>query len=868
MHGVSSKRSDLKHQYKSYQETVAFLEEMVKRYPHLIKIRSIGKTWESRDIILATISLDVEYADLKPALLYTGTIHAREWIGNELAIAFIDYVLKNHQSDPRVIQALAKNTLYIVPVLNPDGFEYSRTHYSFWRKNRRKNADGSYGVDLNRNFSVGWIKSSNTSSNVYGGPAPFSEPETKAIKEFVDTHPNITIALDYHSQGNVFFPAHKFNHEAEIEGTDINVLCANMNFEIEKVTGRRYGIHRGKPPTKLISGSGREYYYSKGILAAVVEVGTRNIPDYLQNMSESIDENIPALLYALNEAHNYAPNTPARVEYFTICEYDNSCVELVWEYDKERFPNVYFEIYRNEKHKEACREPSLIGTTSDLRFIDKDRSSGKLYFYYIRPVDMLTKQKGPYAPQLKMMTKLGREEFYRTIYPLPQHIGYVAEKSTKNKEHFGKNSLFVGVNKTLGISYGVMKFNLDTIPPNAIIKEARISLYPLNRVNVKIEKYGEWGISLIEDVKDLSDFGQIHNAEIIQTLGQTIPSQKLTQGIWKTWELNEFERKLLQERLKMGHVLFRMQGPTKLPLGADSQMMMFDIGYGPFGGGIHYRPHLDIKYTLLPAEVEIEPLRLASVSEKEIKIDQLLCGYDEEGKVVYGYMEFDLSLLPDPDKTVITEAYIKIQSPGIKRSGEDIRYLIEFVDLENLDYKSIKNRKSLGFIDYEVSEEELQKQSVNYFLFDTSSKEQLEEFHAKNKPVGFIIRPTLASEAKNHLINWYDKKSPNVVRLVIKYIKRRKFPLPPAKNLKASVEKGMVKLMWENPNDPDFVGAYVVRNRFHPPKNPYDGVKLYAGKDNYTFDNFGNTKIPKYYAVFTYDNVPNYSEPVILYYEP
>jgi len=858
----------LKHQYRSYEETLSFLKEMVKKYPHLIRIQSIGKTWESRDIILATVSFDVEFADLKPALLYTGTIHAREWIGNELAVAFIDYLLTNHQTDPRVASALAKNTLYIVPVLNPDGFEYSQTHYSFWRKNRRKNPDGSFGVDLNRNFSVGWSKSSNPSSNVYGGPSPFSEPETKAIKEFVDTHPNITIALDYHSQGNVFFPAHKFNHEAEIEGTDLNVLCANMNFEIEKVTGRRYGIHRGKPPTKLISGSGREYYYSKGILAAVVEVGTKNIPDYLQNMSESIHENIPALLYALGEAHNYSQNTPPRVENFTLKEYASNCVELIWEYDKEAYPNVYFEIYRNEKHKEACKEPSLIATTSNLFFKDTDRSSGKLYFYYIRPVDPLTKQKGPYAPQLKMMTDLERDEFFRNIFPAPKQIGYVAQKSTKNKEHFGKNSLFVGVNKTLGISYGVMKINLDSIPPNAIIKEAHISLYPLNRVNVKIEKYGEWGISLIEDVEDLSDFQQIHNAKVIQTLGQTIPSQKLTQGIWKTWELNEYERKLLQERLKKGDVLFRLQGPTKLPLGADSQMMMFDIGYGPFGGGIHYRPHLDIKYTLPPVELEMEPLRLATIAPEGIEMDTLSCGYDEKGNVVYGYMEFDLEALPEPDRTVITKAYLKIQSPGIKKSGEDIRYLVEFVDLKELSYEQIQNRKSLGFIDYEVSEEDLQNQSVNYFLFDRASKEELEEFHAKRKPVGFIIRPTLASEAKNHLINWYDKKSPNVVKLVIKYIKRRKHPVAPVQNLKASIEKGMVKLTWQNPKDPDFRGAYVVRNRFHPPKNPQDGVKLYAGKDEYTYDNFGNPRIAKYYAIFTYDDVPNYSEPVILHYEP
>ncbi len=858
----------MKHQYRSYQETIDFLQECVKRYPHLIKLQSIGKTWEGREIILATLTQDVEFADLKPALLYTGTIHAREWIGNELAVAFIDFLLKNHDSDPRVMSALAKNTLYIVPVLNPDGFEYSRNHYSFWRKNRRKNPDGSYGVDLNRNFSVGWVKSKNYTSNIYGGPEPFSEPETRAIKEFVDTHPNITIALDYHSQGNVFFPAHKFNHEAEIEGTDLNVLCANMNFEIEKVTGRRYGIHRGKPPAKLIAGSGREYYYSRGILASVVEVGTRNIPDYLQNMSESIDENIPALLYALNEAHNYAKNTPARVENFTIAKVDETCVKLSWEYDLERYPNVYFEIYRNDKHKEACKEPSLIATTKRLEFVDRDRNSGKLYFYYIRPVDALTKQKGPFAPQVKVMTKLQRDEFFRNIFPYPQDIGYVAQKSTKNKEHFGKNSLFVGVNKTLGISYGVMKFKLSSIPPNAIIKEARISLYPLNRVNVKIEKYGEWGISFIEEVKELSDFESIHNAQVIQTLGQTIPSQKLTQGIWKTWELNEFERKILQAQLSKGEVLFRMQGPTKLPLGADSQMMMFDIGYGPFGGGIHYRPHLDIKYTLPPTEVEIEPLRLATVTDKEVIPDRLACGFDKEGRVVYGYMEFDLSTLPQADRTVITEAYIKIKNKKIKKSGEDIRYLVEFVDLQTVDYEHIVHRSSLGFIDYEVTEQKLIKEQTNYFLFDTASKIELEKFHQENRTVGFIIHPTLASATKDHIVEWFEKGSENEVKLVIKYIKRRKEPVAPVRNLKATIEKGMVKLTWKNPDDPDFVGAYVVRNRFHPPKNPQDGVKLYAGKDEYTYDNFGNTKIAKYYAVFTYDDVPNYSEPVVLKYEP
>jgi hypothetical protein len=64
------------------------------------------------------------------------------------------------------------------------------------------------------------------------------------------------------------------------------------------------------------------------------------------------------------------------------------------------------------------------------------------------------------------------------------------------------------------------------------------------------------------------------------------------------------------------------------------------------------------------------------------------------------------------------------------------------------------------------------------------------------------------------------------------------------------------------------VGAYVVRNSFHPPKNFMDGVKIYGGRDEYTYDTFGSLDKEKYYSVFTYDNVPNYSEPQVLHFVP
>jgi len=852
----------LKQQYKSYKQTSQFLEDSVKKYPDLIKIESIGKTWENRDIILATISLNVEHSHLKPAMLYTGSVHAREWIGNELAVSFIEYLLENHSSNPQVLKTLTKNTLYIVPCLNPDGFEYSRTHFSFWRKNRRDNGDGTFGVDLNRNFTIGYQKSTNTSSNVYSGPYPFSEPETVAIKKFVDIHNNITIALDYHSQGNVFFPGHKFRHEQEIEGTDINTICANMNYEIHKVTGRRYGIHRGKPPTKLISGSGREYYYSRGIIAVVVEVGTRNIPDFMQNMQESIDENIPALLRTLNESQNYSLNAPKRVDNFVVTNINKNEVTLSWDYENNK--DIYFQVFRNIHNKEACTSHNLICETFNKSFIDIQLKSSSSYYYYIRAVNSLTNVKSPFAPKLKVKTLLDNDEFSKTLFPNPKSVGFVASKSLEtNIKHFGVNSLFIGVNELKGISFGVMEFDISNIPSNAIIKDVQISLYPLNRVNAKIEKFGEWQISFLdqESVSEIYDFNQIDNAIILETLGDSIPSEKLTQGIWSHWNFNETERKTLESQLATGTVLFKINGPTTLPEGRDSQMMMFDLGYGKFGGGLHYRPNIDITYTIPSKKIELNASNITSISFDKTDNLQLMCGFDKNNHKIYGLMEFNLDLLPNSNNIVITNSYIQIKNKSASKTKEDIRYNLEFIEIEDLSYEALQNRDRIEFIGYEVSYNDLQKRKNHKFIFDTFSILALENIHNKNNNAKFVIKAT-SSDIKDHIVLWDTKDESSQVKLVIEYINKRNYGVKPIENLKCFIKNGKINLSWDNPSCDDFKGVYVVRNRFHKPNSPLDGDKIYAGNDNYTIDDFGSLDISKFYSIFTYDDVPNYSDPV------
>ncbi len=717
-------------------------------------------------------------------------------------------------------------------------------------------------MDLNRNFGVRFRKNTDTSSVVYGGPEAFSEPETRAIKEFVDHRPNITVALDYHSQGNVFFPAHKFNHEEEIEGTDLNMLCANMAGEIRKVTGRQYGIHRGKPPFNLIHGSGREYYYSKGILSTVVEVGTRNIPDYLMNMSQSVDENIPALLHALESAINYSHHAPERVSALKADEITAQQVTLSWEHDCDS--DVYFEIYRNEGPKQPCTEQNCIAVTGKKTCTDVQLKSGQRCYYTVRAVDRVTGIKSPFTPMLKVRTLLNKDEYFYTVFPAKKEVGYVGERTlAQNSSHFGHNSLFVGVNRKKGCCYGVVAFNLENLPKDTEIKKAAFSLYPMNRVNAKIEKFGEWSVSILDatEISDLTSYDQIANASVLQTLGDAIESDSLTQGIWTDWDFSAIERRLVQQQVEQGRLVLRIEGPDQLPLGHDSQMMQFDIGYGRFGGGIHYRPSLEMIYTRSSQQLHLEPSSIHTIDKETVIPGTLKSGFDNEGDKVYGHLAFNLKGLPDPEKTVITSACIKLRAKNQLKTRKDIRFTIELAELEELDFESVQNRQQIEYLGYEVSNGQLRENPSHHFMFDSYCRNILEELHGREQPVYLIVRPTTPSQERNAVIDWYSEGDAYQAELVIEYIERRKKPVAPPSDLTAVVEKGRVKLTWKNPDDPDFVGCYVVRNRFQPPRSPLDGVKLYGGKDEYTYDDFGNANIPKYYTVFSYDNVPNFSSP-------
>ncbi|NQY25126.1 MAG: peptidase [Campylobacteraceae bacterium] len=859
----------MKQLYRSYAQSTEIFTKYAKDYEKHFTLETIGKTWEKRDINLITISSDIKNAHKKPALFFTGTIHAREWVGHELAIEFTKYILENLEHDLMLQEYLEKATIYMVPCANPDGYEYSRNHFSFWRKNRRVNADGTFGVDLNRNFPIGFISSTKTNSNIYGGPNPFSEPESQALRDFVLAHKNITIALDYHSQGNVFFPAHDFRHEDTLDTSDMNILCANMAEEIRKISGREYGIHQGKPPAKLISGSGREFYYSKGIISSVVEVGTRNISDYMEDMNENLREHIPALLSAVKEVPNYKKDSNVlRVKSFEVSDIGSSHVDLIWEYKKDE--NIYFEVYRSNENKKFCMDANLLAQTQSHSFSDINLESNKDYFYNIRAVNKKTKVKSPFFPQIRVKTSLEFDEFSRTYYASAATTGYVSENLKNNDKHFGINSLFVGIDENKGISYALITINVKTLAANAIIKSASFNLYPINRVSTTIEKYGEWNVGIVnqDTMGDITNFDDVNDMEIISYIGQATQSSQLTQGIWRSWHLSGIECLALKKFIKNDQIVLRVEGPKELKIARNKQMMQWDIGYGKFGFGLTYRPRIELTYHVDTNITTLYPKEVHTISNKSILNNVATCGFDDQGKKIYSFFEFNLSSLPAYDYTMITKAYFELNSKAIYIK-DDIRFHLEFID-ENTgkSYKSISKREIIQNIGYDVSANELKNNQTQYFMFDSFAQIELNKKLKNKVDVSFILKATSSKKfIKNKTISWELLNNDLAPKLIIEHITKRRFPIKEVENAKIINDNGKVKIIWENPKDKELKGVLVIKNPYRAPLSQVDGQKLYAGNDEFTYDEFGSKDISKYYAIFTYDDVPNYSKPVFIRYE-
>ncbi|MBK7631579.1 MAG: immune inhibitor A [Ignavibacteriales bacterium] len=263
-------------------EINARLDSMFALYPNIITQKfSIGTTVEGRPIYVVKISDNPNVNENEPQVFYNSLIHCREPQGMMTVMYYMYYLLENYGTDPEVTYLVNNREIYFQPVVNPDGYEYNRTTNpnggGDWRKNRKNNGDGSYGIDLNRNFGYQWGYNNSGSSNIpsdltYRGPFAFSEPETQAIRDFVNTK-TFKTALNYHTYSNLLL--YPWGYET-IQTPDNNIF---VEYSTDMVAYN--GYENGQPPVILydVNGSTDDWMYGEQtskpkILSMTPEVGS------------------------------------------------------------------------------------------------------------------------------------------------------------------------------------------------------------------------------------------------------------------------------------------------------------------------------------------------------------------------------------------------------------------------------------------------------------------------------------------------------------------------------------------------------------------------------------------------------------------
>jgi Zinc carboxypeptidase len=202
--------------WRSWDEPGGIRDEMyavARDNPQLAKLVRLGTTLQGREILALKLTQGARgQADgRRPAVLYSSTQHAREWISTEVNRRLMQHYIAGWRANDRPIRELLReNELWFVLVANPDGYEYTFDAERLWRKNLRDN-DGDRqttiadGVDPNRNYPNHFKydeegSSSIFSSQTYRGPAAVSERETQALKGLLDRI-DFSFQVNWHSAG-------------------------------------------------------------------------------------------------------------------------------------------------------------------------------------------------------------------------------------------------------------------------------------------------------------------------------------------------------------------------------------------------------------------------------------------------------------------------------------------------------------------------------------------------------------------------------------------------------------------------------------------------------------------------------------------
>ncbi|KAJ8407393.1 hypothetical protein AAFF_G00279670 [Aldrovandia affinis] len=255
--------------YHPLEEIYEWINKTTHDHSDMVKVILIGSSYEKRPLYVLKLS-GKGGTQPKRAMWIDCGIHAREWISQAFCLWFVQYSVEYYNHIPDITEILDNMDVYVLPVMNPDGYKYTWTTKRMWRKNRSRQP-GSYcvGTDLNRNFDANWctVGSSNRAcDDTYCGQFPESEPESEAVANFLRSHKEtMKLYLSIHSYSQMLLFPYSYTYEEADNHEELNELAKEAAMNIRRHYRSFYKFGAGAKTIYLAPGGSDDWAYNLGI---------------------------------------------------------------------------------------------------------------------------------------------------------------------------------------------------------------------------------------------------------------------------------------------------------------------------------------------------------------------------------------------------------------------------------------------------------------------------------------------------------------------------------------------------------------------------------------------------------------------------
>ncbi|CAH2238364.1 jg18010 [Pararge aegeria aegeria] len=246
------------------------LPDVAKENPSYVTLVNVGESFEGRAIKYLKISTSNFSNSSKPIYLMDATMHAREWVTTPVTLYTIHRLVEDLKAED--FDLLENIDWIIMPIVNPDGYVYTHTDERLWRGTRSYYPTVSttcYGVDANRNFDINFNTlgvSSNPCALNYPGHEPFSEPETRYVRDILLKYiDRIQIYMNIHSHGNYVLYGYG-NTTLPSNAVQLHHVGAAMGAKIDALKLPEAGYYRvGNSHLVLYGSSGSAQDYGQAV---------------------------------------------------------------------------------------------------------------------------------------------------------------------------------------------------------------------------------------------------------------------------------------------------------------------------------------------------------------------------------------------------------------------------------------------------------------------------------------------------------------------------------------------------------------------------------------------------------------------------